>query len=51
LKGRRISAKVKGLEEKGVKEETPALQKEQSQKTEGGNDEKVRDDGNLQTKS
>ena len=55
LKGRRISVKVKGEEEKevkeGVKEETPALQKEQSQKTEGGNDEKVRDDGNLQTKS
>jgi len=51
LKGRRISAKVKGLEEKGVKEETPALQKEQSQKTEGGNDEKVRDDDDLQAKS
>ncbi|MGB9843491.1 MAG: hypothetical protein ACPLN1_03990 [Caldisericia bacterium] len=51
LKGRRISVKVKEEKEKGVKEETPALQEEQSQKTEGGNDEKVRDDGNLQTKS
>jgi len=51
LKGRKISVKVKEEKEKGVKEETPALQEEQSQKTEGGNDEKVRDDGNLQAKS
>lgn len=44
LKAKRISVKVKGVEEKkkeGVEEETPALQEEQSQKTEGGNDEKV----------
>lgn len=44
LKAKRISVKVKGVEEKkkeGVKEETPALQEQQSQKTEGGNDEKV----------
>lgn len=52
LKGKKISAKVKEVKEEeekkeGVKEETPALQEEQSQKTEGGNDEKVRDDGNL----
>lgn len=44
LKGKRISVKVKRVEEKvkeGVEKETPALQEEQSQKTEGGNDEKV----------
>lgn len=44
LKAKKISVKVKGVEEKkkeGVEEETPALQEEQSQKAEGGNDEKV----------
>ncbi len=54
LKAKRISVKVKKVEdiqEKGVEKETPALQEEQSHKTEGGNDEKVRDDGSLQTKS
>lgn len=51
LKAKKISVKVKEVEEKlkeGV-EEAPALQEEQSQKTEGGNDEKVWDDGNFQT--
>lgn len=42
LKAKRISDKLKKIEEKkGVEEETPALHDEQSRKTEGGNDEKV----------
>jgi hypothetical protein len=51
LKEIRISGKLE-REELKEKEETPALpQEEQSGNAKGGNDEKVRDDGDLQTKS
>lgn len=56
LKERRVSGKVERVEFekkeeiKEEKKETPALpQEEQSGNAKGGNDEKVRDDGNLQT--
>lgn len=57
LKERRVSGKVERVEfekkeeiKEEEKKETPALPKEeQSGNAKGGNDEKVRDDGNLQT--
>lgn len=53
LKEARISGKLEKIEfkkEEEKKEETPALpQEEQSGNAKGGSDEKVRDDGNLQT--
>lgn len=58
LKERRVSGKVERVEKEKKEElkeeikETPALpNKEQSGNAKGGNDEKVRDDGDLQTKS
>ncbi|MDI6860961.1 MAG: hypothetical protein QMD25_02955 [Caldisericia bacterium] len=58
LKERKVSGKVERVEKEKKEEtkeemkETPALpQEEQSGNAKGGNDEKVRDDGDLQTKS